>query len=105
MKKISTKSGKTHRSGKTGFLRTYRKALSPEAAAAGRREGADTVGFVFLQLLASSAEQTGRVMELMHAAAEVPIFLAVPNLTEALCADVPEGMMPDAAFMLAQISA
>ena len=45
-------------------MRAYREALAPEAAAAGRRKGADTVGLVLPQLLAAAAEQTGRVAEI-----------------------------------------
>ena len=41
---------------RTTVLRAHGKALSPEAASTGWREGADAVGLVFLQHLAATAE-------------------------------------------------
>ena len=78
-------------------LRAHGKALAPQAAAAGRREGADAVGLVFLQKLTAAAEQTGGILEFVHTSAETSVFFAVPDLPEALLADVPEGVVPDAA--------
>ena len=79
------------------------KALAPEAAAAGRREGADAVGLVILQQLTAAAEQAGGILEFVYTPAETPVFFAVPDFTEALPGDVSERMVPDAAFVVAKV--
>ena len=56
------------------------KALSPEAAA---------------------AKQAGRIHEFMYALTKGLILFAIPDLAETLPADIPKGVMPDAAFVVA----
>ena len=85
------------------FSRAHGEALAPEASAAGGGERADTVGFVFLELLTAAAEEARRIVKRMYAIAEAAVFLAVPDLVETLLIDISERMVPDTAFMLAQV--
>lgn len=77
------------------------KALSPEAAAAGGCERADAIGLVFFQQFAAAAKQAGRIHEFMYALTKGLILFAIPDLAETLPADIPKGVMPDAAFVVA----
>ena len=88
---------------RTTVLRAHGKALAPEAAAAGGRSGADTVGLVFLQQLTAAAEQAGRILEFMYALTERLILLTVPDLAETLLLDISEGMVPYAALVVPQV--
>ena len=92
------------RSDFTTALRAHGKALTPEAAAAGWREGADAVCLVLFQQLAASAEQAGSILEFVDAPTEGTVFFTVPDLAETLLPDVSEGVVPDSAFVVAQIS-
>ena len=84
-------------------LRAYRKALPPEAAAAGGSERTDAIGLVIFQLLTAAAEQAGRILEFVYAQTKGPVIFAVPDLAETLPVDIPKRMMPNAAFVVSQV--
>ena len=84
-------------------LRAYRKALTPETATAGWCEGANAVSLVLLQKITSSAEQAWRILEFVYTLTEGMVFFTVPDLPERLLEDISEGVVPDPAFVVAQV--
>lgn len=72
-------------------LRTTEHTLGPEATAAGGVGITKTVGGVVGKSLAMAAVHAGRKVEVIKLAPESPVFIAVPNLSNAVFPDAAKG--------------